>query len=174
MPTGQLFVWLLIVGVTMLFAALSSAAIVRIGIDGRMLRLPSIVWLNTVVLLISSAALGAVQWHVRAHRTVDTLALRLLWIGVGLGLLFLVGQAVAWMELVRAGIGLPSFPAASFFYVLSAAHGLHVVGGIVALLLLFAVRKRTLLFRHRLGPVATYWHFMALVWIGLLAVLQAR
>ncbi|MEN3026847.1 MAG: cytochrome c oxidase subunit 3 [Chlorobiota bacterium] len=174
MPTGQLFVWLLIVGVTMLFAALSSAAIVRIGIDGRTLSLPSTVWLNTIVLLVSSAALGAVQWRVRVHRAVDALALRLLGVAVGLGLLFLVGQVATWMGLVRAGIGLPSFPAASFFYVLSAAHGLHVVGGVVALLLLFAVRKRALLFRHRLGPVATYWHFMALVWVGLLAVLQVR
>lgn len=174
MPTGQLFVWLLIAGIAMFFAALSSAAIVRIGIDRRWLELPSIVWVNTLVLLLSSGTLGAVQYWVRKRRGVEPLSVRLLWLTVILGIAFLGGQLVAWAELVKRGVFLPSFPAASFFYVLTAAHGLHLLGGLVALVALLAVRKRPLLFRNRLTPTAVYWHFLTLVWLALLVVLQVR
>jgi cytochrome c oxidase subunit 3 len=174
MPTGQLFVWLLIAGITMFFAALSSAAIVRIGIDGRLLAFPPIVWANTAVLVGSSVTLGVLQWRVQRQRMLDTVALRLLWATVILGVLFLAGQVMAWGELIRRGVFLPSFPAASFFYVLTAAHGLHLLGGLVALAALAAVRSRPLTFRRRLGPTAVYWHFLTLLWGGLIAVLQLR
>lgn len=172
MPTGQLFVWLLIAGVTMFFAALSSAAIVRIGVDGRSLSLPGIVWANTLVLLASSGVLGILQWRVRRQRELDRRGQLLLWVTLLLGVGFLGGQLAAWAELARRGVFLPSFPAASFFYVLTAAHGLHLLGGLLALALLIAVRKRLLVFRRRLGPVALYWHFLTLVWLGLLGILQ--
>ncbi|MCS7170099.1 MAG: cytochrome c oxidase subunit 3 [Candidatus Kapabacteria bacterium] len=174
MPTGQLFVWFLIVGITMFFAALVSAAIVRIGIDGRSLALPGIVWGNTVSLLLSSAALGVAQLHMHRRSGVDETAMRFLWVALCLGLVFVGGQIVAWVELVQRGIFLPSFPAASFFYILTAAHGLHLLGGILALLGLVGVRRRSLLFRRRLAPVAMYWHFLTLIWLALLWVLQSR
>jgi cytochrome c oxidase subunit 3 len=128
MPTGQLFMWLLIVGVTMLFAALSSAAIVRIGTDGRMFPLPSIVWANTAVLLASSITLGMVQWRVRRRRFAESVPTGLLWLTVALGGLFVAGQLSAWRELMAHGLGLARMPAVDFFYVLTAAHGLHLAG----------------------------------------------
>jgi len=174
MPTGQLFVWLLIVGVTMLFAALSSAAVVRIGVDGRTFTLPSIVWVNTVVLLASSATLGIVQWRVRKRRFTGSIPIGLLWLTVALGGLFAGGQLLAWQELVARGLGLARMPAADFFYVLTAAHGLHLLGGMIALVALVAVRKRPLLFQRRLAPTALYWHFLTVVWVGVLVLLLSR
>lgn len=174
MPTGQLFVWLLIAGITMFFAALSSAAIVRIGVDGRSLTLPGIVWGNTLVLLGSSVTLGILQWRMRRRRELDRTAQLLLWTTLLLGVGFLGGQLRAWTELAQRGVFLPSFPAASFFYVLTAAHGLHLLGGVLALGLLMRVRHRFLVFRRRLGPTALYWHFLTLVWLGLLGILQWR
>jgi cytochrome c oxidase subunit 3 len=174
MPTGQLFMWLLIVGVTMLFAALSSAAIVRIGTDGRMFPLPSIVWANTAVLLASSITLGMVQWRVRRRRFAESVPTGLLWLTVALGGLFVAGQLSAWRELMAHGLGLARMPAVDFFYVLTAAHGLHLLGGLIALGALVAVRKRPLVFQRRLAPTALYWHFLTVVWIGLLVLLVTR
>lgn len=174
MPTGQLFMWLLIVGVTMLFAALSSAAIVRIGTDGRMFPLPSIVWASTAVLLASSITLGMVQWRVRRRRFAESVPTGLLWLTVALGGLFVAGQLGAWRELMAHGLGLARMPAVDFFYVLTAAHGLHLLGGLIALGALVAVRKRPLVFQRRLAPTALYWHFLTVVWIGLLVLLVTR
>ncbi len=174
MPTAQLFVWLLIVGVGMLFAALSSAAIVRIGLDGQTLRFPPIVWGNTAVLLLSSLVLGLAQWHVGRQGMFQPSSLRLFGGAVGCGLLFLLGQLGAWYELIQQGILLTSSSAAAFFYVLTAAHGVHVLGGIVALSALWINRRRGAVVRRWLGPVATYWHFLTLVWFALLAILQLR
>jgi cytochrome c oxidase subunit 3 len=174
MPTGQLFMWLLIVGVTMLFAALSSAAIVRIGTDGRTFPLPSIVWANTAVLLASSITLGMVQWRVRRRRFAESVPTGLLWLTVALGGLFVAGQLSAWRELTAHGLGLARMPAVDFFYVLTAAHGLHLLGGLIALGALVAVRKRPLVFQRRLAPTALYWHFLTVVWIGLLVLLMTR
>jgi cytochrome c oxidase subunit 3 len=89
--------------------------------------------------------------------------------------LFLIGQVVAWRQLAAAGYVLADNPANSFFYMLTGLHGLHILGGI-------AVLGRTRLRAHaarrssrpalRLGTelCATYWHFMLIVWLVLLAL----
>lgn len=158
----------------MFFAALCSAAIVRIGIDGRTFLLPPIIWVNTGILVLSSVLLGWAQWRVLKGREVEPKGLRALGAATALGVLFMGGQAVAWYQLAQQGVFLSSSPAAGFFYVLTAAHGVHVVGGLIALAVLWSVRRRGMTFRRRLGPVATYWHFLTFVWLALVIVLQTR
>ena len=83
------------------------------------------------------------------------------------GVLFLVGQVIAWQQLRAAGLFLATNPSSSFFYVFTAAHGLHLLGGVLAL--------TWILFRptHRLTQgtatevAAMYWHFMDGLWVFL-------
>jgi cytochrome c oxidase subunit 3 len=89
-------------------------------------------------------------------------------------LAFLAGQLDAWKQLAAQGVYLPSGPYSSFFYVLTAAHGLHLGGGIIVLVyLLWRIRRsgpeRKLLevFRN----CATYWHFVGVVWVLLYLLL---
>ena len=90
-----------------------------------------------------------------------------------LGVLFLIGQVVAWLELVAKGFYVSTNPASSFFYIFTAAHGVHVLGGVGALLYVL-VRNfdKTKLTRDVAAEVTShYWHFMDGLWLFLLALL---
>jgi len=93
-----------------------------------------------------------------------------------LGLAFLAGQLLAWRQLVAAGVYLSSYPHSSFFYLLTGAHGLHLAGGIGALL--YAVRRAPAAATAAAAldvadPVAAYWHFLTGLWIYLFVILFA-
>jgi len=90
-----------------------------------------------------------------------------------LGVLFLIGQIVAWRILVGEGIYLASNPASSFFYVFTGAHGVHLLGGVCALIYVarrnFDVSKIT---RAVAAEVTSYyWHFIDALWLFLLALM---
>jgi cytochrome c oxidase subunit 3 len=172
-------VWIGIAAITMSFAAYTSAFIVRQGgaTDWQHIALPPILYLNTLVLLASSATLRHgrrlmeldAQWRVpAASRGVTWLRLTL-----GLGLLFLAGQIVAWRQLAAEGLYLSTSPSSGFFYVLTALHGLHLLGGIIALV--YALRRvrvsRPLPPTGVLDATAVYWHFMDALWVYLLLLL---
>src|SRR5712691_9469158 len=147
--------------ILMFFMALTSSYIVRKGLGGdwQPVRLPGILWLNTLVLLASSASIEVAR---RKHSEGETEAFRNWWaLTTGLGIVFLVGQLVAWRQLAASGIFRPTNPASSFFYLLTAAHGLHLLGGIVALFYV-ALRARQLAPAKRVvvDVTAAYWHFM--------------
>ena len=118
--------WLFLAGVTMVFAGFVSAYVVRRGAsnDWRPVSKPALLWLNTAVLLASSLTME------RARRRRSTP-----WLGATalLGALFLAGQLVVWQQLRAAGVYLASNPSSSFFYVLTGAHGLHLLGGVLAM-----------------------------------------
>ena len=163
--------------ILMFFMALTSSYIVRKGLGGdwQPVRLPTILWLNTLVLLASSATIEV------ARRQVAAAALgsfRRWWaLTTGLGILFLVGQVQAWRQLAAAGVFLASNPASSFFYVLTAAHGLHLLGGIAALVCV-AFRAWPAVAGSRITQgtaaelTAIYWHFMDGLWIFLFLLLH--
>jgi cytochrome c oxidase subunit 3 len=162
-----------IVSILMFFMALASAFLVRRGTssDWTPVHLPPILWLNTVVLLASSASMEFA--HRRLAHT-DVSGFRKLWIiTTGLGVCFLAGQLVAWKELANQGVFIASNPASSFFYVFTAAHAVHLFGGIGALFFV-SVRKFE---RARISLsaaseiVSYYWHFMDALWVFLLALL---
>jgi cytochrome c oxidase subunit 3 len=163
----------LLAATTMAFAAFTSAFVVRRGMsnDWVALPLPRIVWANTAVLLASSILLELAR---RSLKTGRRTAFNRYWTaGTALGVLFLVGQALAWRQLNAAGIFVASNPSSSFFYLLTAAHGLHILGGLTAL-----VYVDVQALRLRLGPgkrtavdvSALFWHFVDGIWLFLMAL----
>ena len=175
MPTEKLALGVLLAVVGALFALFASAYFMRMEfVDWRAMPVPRIVWLNTGLLLLASVLLHCA---LVAARHGDAATTRL---GLGAGLVatvgFLAGQLAAWSELAAGGFVLTSGPADSFFYVLTGLHGLHILAGIVALAGALplasrhppaAERRRLVL---RLELCATYWHFLLLVWAGLLVL----
>jgi cytochrome c oxidase subunit 3 len=93
-------------------------------------------------------------------------SLRWLVVTMALGVAFLVGQVLAWRALALQGIYLPTHPHSSFIYMLTAVHGVHVLGGMIALV--YAARRR-----QAFGVCTKYWHFVDGVWLYLLMVLGA-
>lgn len=164
--------WLFLGTISMLFVGFTSAFILRrASADWQPLAAPPILWINTAVLFLSSAALE------RARRRLVgwDLPSAQLWLSVTglLGLLFVGGQWMAWRALAAAGVFLASNPHSSFFYVLTGVHVVHVLGG---LFWFVAVLRRT----RRMGFTpgedglrlfATYWHFLAVLWAYLLFLL---
>jgi cytochrome c oxidase subunit 3 len=155
-------------GIVMLFAAFTSALVVRKGMsfDWVSFSVPPVLWLNTFVLMASSATLELSRRSLSAGSANEFI--RWLSATVVLGLGFLGGQLVAWRELASRGIYLATNPGSSFFYVLTAAHGIHLLGGVVALAYVASRARRIALGRARRTPVdvtAIYWHFMDGLWI---------
>jgi cytochrome c oxidase subunit 3 len=95
------------------------------------------------------------------------------WVTTGLGVLFLAGQIIAWRQLAAAGMLLATNPSSSFFYVLTAAHGAHLAGGILALFYVaFRPWSRSRISQSTAAELTSiYWHFMDGLWIFLLALL---
>jgi cytochrome c oxidase subunit 3 len=179
-------VWIGIAAITMSFAAYTSALVVRQGAapDWRHFGLPPILFLNTPLLLASSgtlelgrrrisreAALGAALGAASTPQGVHWLFLTL-----GLGLLFVAGQVAAWRELAAQGLFLSTDPSSAFFYVLTALHALHLLGGVAALgyVLVRLHGSSARPSQAALGAAALYWHFMGVLWLYLLLVLALR
>jgi cytochrome c oxidase subunit 3 len=160
-------------GIVMFFMALTSSFLVRrgLGTDWVAISLPPVLWFNTLVLLASSAAIQVARGHLEEGRAQS---FRHWWgLTIALGLLFLGGQVVAWRQLAAQGMFLASNPDSSFFYLLTAAHGLHLAGGILALLYV-ALRhwQRSRINQATAAALAgIYWHFMDGLWLFLLALL---
>jgi len=171
-------VWVAIGSILMLFVALASAYIVRSasGNDWQPITMPKVLWLSTALILISSITMEVSRRSLK--RQSDAGYGRWLMITVVLGLGFLASQVFAWRQLVRQGAYLASNPYDSFFYLFTAAHGLHLLGGILALgyLLLRTTSKRGALEGglRRVGAAdaaTIYWHFMDGLWVALFLLL---
>ena len=161
-----------IVSVLMFFMALASAFLVRKGNpDWVAVHIPAILWINTLVLVVSSGTLEVAR--ARLGRS-DLQGFKNFWrVTTVLGLIFLIGQVVAWRILVKEGIYLASNAASSFFYIFTGAHGLHLLGGIAALI--YVARRnfdKSKVTRAVAAEVTSYyWHFMDGLWLFLLALL---
>jgi len=163
---------LALAGILMFFMALISSYIVRkADPEWEPLVLPPLLWANTLVLLGSSFTLSRALGFLRAAKTPEFSR----WWSVTtlLGLLFLGGQLALWRQLAAAGVFVATNPASSFFYLLSAAHGLHLLGGVLALLY---VSKRSWQDARTTRTTAAevtgvYWHFMDGLWVFLVLIL---
>lgn len=171
--TPQLGLLSFLATVTMLFAGFTSAYLVRqsTGSDWQPIPLPPILWLNTGLLLLSSVTLelGRATGRRRGNTLKGWLS-----ITTGLGAAFLVGQLFAWRHLAAQGVYLPSNPHSSFFYILTGAHGLHLLRGIGALVYVLVGSLQpapTPALNDRLKLCATYWHFVGGIWLYLFVVL---
>jgi cytochrome c oxidase subunit 3 len=175
--------WIFLAVITSLFGLFLSAYYMRMGAhaghggsDWTALRDPSILWLNTGLLILGSVAMQSARAAVTRGQ-----AEQARWRLFAAGLLtaaFLIGQFFAWRQLRVANPQLqlgPHNPAAAFFYVLTAIHGLHLLGGMFvwARTLARSLRKDVELIDVRLSIELTtvYWHYLLLVWLGLYAVL---
>lgn len=172
-PPAKIGLGVLLAVVGSLFALLISAYSMRMNmVDWRALPVPKLLWFNTGVLVMSSIAL---QWAYMAARRndMDGVIVGLLAGGVS-AVIFLVGQLLAWRQLSLAGYFVASNPANSFFYMITAVHGLHLMGGLVALGKTTAkVWRGVEMVQVRLSVelCAIYWHFLLLVWLVLLGLL---
>ena len=169
----QIGMYMALAAVTMLFATFTSALVVRKGLssDWRPIGLPRVLWLDTAVLLASSATLELSR---RPLHSGKSRRLPGWWYAtVALGAAFLAGQLAAWRELAARGVYLASNPSSSFFYLLTGAHGLHLAGGICALCYVVVRARRGVLSTTLVDVTAIYWHSMDALWIYLFLLLTA-
>jgi len=126
---------------------------------------------NTAVLLGSSLILERARLRL-SHG--DVSGFRKLWmVTTVLGFLFVAGQLVAWRQLVTQGVYIASNQASSFFYIFTGAHGVHLLGGVVALLfvLLHNFEKSQISVSLAAEITSYYWHFMDGLWIFVFVLL---
>jgi cytochrome c oxidase subunit 3 len=187
----RLGIGLAVLSIFILFIALTSAYIVRQGTghvdtttsefvtDWKPMVIPGILWINTILLVMSSLSMEMARRQVFREPLVTeewlglgtpTRKASLPWLGVTflLGIGFLVGQFVAWQQLHAQGIFLASNPSSSFFFLLTGTHALHLIGGVLALAWasLAGILAKPLESRQIATDVsAWYWHAMGLLWI---------
>ena len=175
-PPAKTALWVFLAVATSLFALFISAYAMRINyLDWTPIPQPRLLTLNTALLILASLAM---EWTVFAVRRGDVEAVRKGLVAVGLlTISFVAGQLVVWKQLSDAGYFLATSAATGFFYLLTAVHGLHVLGGLVAWSRTSARAWRgTKPEKLRLGVelCAIYWHFLLLVWLVLFAVLVSN
>jgi cytochrome c oxidase subunit 3 len=130
--------------------------------------LPVLFNYTTVIIIISSVTMQWAYFEARKDRLdrVRTLIL----ITSALGALFLVGQFLAWGELVRNSIHFVGNPSGSFLYVLTGLHGLHIVSAVIFLLIVLNSAMKMRIHSKNMAQMemcTTYWHFLGGLWIYL-------
>ena len=161
--------------VTSLFALFLSAYMMRMRLgDWRPVDEPNLLWLNTAVLVLASVAFQLTRGAARRGKPLSVKVGLL--VGGACTILFLFGQLMAWQQLHANGFFMTGNPANSFFYLLTALHGLHLLGGMwvwgrTTLRILTGADAESVRLSVELCTV--YWHYLLLVWIGLFALLLA-
>ena len=178
--------WVFLAVVSSLFGLFASAYMMRLHdahgalVSWQPLDEPSVLWINTVILVLASGAMQIARN--RADRD-DFGGLRgYITGGAALTVAFLVGQVVAWAQLHASGTYGPGNPAYAFFILLTAAHGLHLVGGLfvagrTTVRVWRGVAKLNVVGRSRIRQsvqlCTVYWHWLLLIWLGLFALLMS-
>jgi len=169
----KLAVWVGIAGIVMFFAAISSAMVVSSAReDWQHVSLPSILWLSTAILFGSSLTFEAAKRAVRRRGAKDVRKWVLVTALLGVG--FLVAQLSGWTQLLSRGVVLRGQPSGAFFYLLTAAHGLHVLGGLGVLGYVatrVSIRRPWPRPKAVVEAAALYWHFMGVLWLYILVLL---
>jgi cytochrome c oxidase subunit 3 len=176
LPPAKIGLLILLAVITSLFGLFISAYWMRMEHahgDWSPLAVPRLLWLNTALLILSSAGM---QWAREAAKRGQADRVRVALIAGGmLAWAFLAGQLFAWRQLDASGYFLASNPAVAFFYLLTGVHGLHLLGGLF-------VWGKTVVRMARAGVelvdlrlsvelCTVYWHYLLLVWLVLFAVL---
>ncbi|HXJ87035.1 MAG TPA: cytochrome c oxidase subunit 3 [Candidatus Binatia bacterium] len=176
-------IWVGLAAIAMSFAALTSALYVREGsgyTDWTHITLPSILWFNTLALILSSVTLErarhCVAAYMRGNQTIRSVPMVWLNATLALGLVFVAGQYFAWLKLRSEGLYLPTNPNSSFFYVLTGVHAIHVLGGLGGLARVMVKFRGAAVSLRRSTVDATsyYWHFMGVLWMYLLLILWLK
>lgn len=161
--------WLFIITIVMLFASQTSAYLVRRA-EGNWTEfdLPTIFWISSVVLIISSVFMHLAVLSAKK----DSFTKLKLYISLafGLGFAFLVMQYIGWQQLQEGGIYLKGNPSGSFLYILTGLHGFHLISGMAVLLYSFIAVYREKVHSKNMTQIevcATYWHFLDFLWLYL-------
>jgi cytochrome c oxidase subunit 3 len=166
--------WIGMASIMMMFAALTSAYLVRrAGGNWLEFSLPTIFYINTLVLLVSSIAL---HYSYHSYKRREILKYRFFLVASFImGCSFLVMQYYGWVELFSIGIDLKGNPSGSFLYVITGIHGLHILGGLAALIVAiinaFTLKKFTERRKINFELTLQYWHFVDILWVYLLLFL---
>ena len=171
---AKLGLWMFLAVVGSLFTLFMTAYSMRMhhGDDWTHVAVPPVLWVNTVLLFFGSIALQGARDAVKKSR-LRALKFRLVAAGL-LTLAFLAGQLMAWQQLRASGPFISSGPAIAFFYLLTAVHGLHVLGGLWVwgkTLGSLVGGAEVIDVRLSVELCAVYWHFLLLVWLALFALL---
>ena len=165
--------WLFLVTVMMIFAAFTSAYIVRQS-EGNWLEfdLPQSFWITSVIILLSSITMHWAYYSAKRDQIRNVKVA--MGITVVLGVAFLVGQFVVWGDLVDMNVFFVGNPAGSFVYVLSGLHAAHLISGVIVLLITLVSAIRYKIHAKRMDQIemcATYWHFLDGLWLYLFVFL---
>ncbi len=170
---AKLGLWLFIAASMMLFAAFTSAYIVRSGAgDWIRFGLPTVMWIGTGALILSSVT---IQYALRAVKTgkEDVFRKALLLTGL-LAAGFIAGQFTGWNSLRASGVYLETNASSSFFYMITVTHFVHLIGGAIALIFVTIKAMRGRYNKNNflgLELCATYWHFLDALWVYLFVFL---
>lgn len=172
-------IWIALFAISMSFAAFTSALIIReASPDWTHIAIPRIVFGSSAVLLLSSLSAEMSRREIGADAAsyaISSKAVVLVAATLCLGLAFVGGQYLAWRNLASRGLYVATNPNSSFFYLLTGAHAICVLGGIAAMgyllaqLVLHRSVRRTLV-----RGVVIYWHFMTVLWFYLLIIVCSR
>jgi cytochrome c oxidase subunit 3 len=183
-PPASTGIWVGLAAITMTFAAFTSALVVRQGsaTDWQHITLPPILYFNTVVIIASSVVLEIARRRIAAFmggprdKNGDSAAspARWLYLTLALGLLFVAGQTFAWVRLRAQGFGMAANVSYAFFYVLTVAHAVHLLGGLGGMLRVIGKLHNTTLRKSTLDATSRYWHFMGALWLYLLLLLWMK
>jgi cytochrome c oxidase subunit 3 len=164
--------------VTMTFGAIIAVFVIRSEAEtfwGHM-RVPSVLWATTGVLLISSAAFESARRRLMRHDQPGFF--RLCGITAGLGVLFLAGQAAAWLQILHSGVVLSQNPHSWFVFLFTALHGLHILIALAGLgWLLFRTREPASGPKYQMNTrvvangVSVFWHYLDFIWVVLFVLL---
>ena len=135
---------------------------------------PLLLWFNTLILFISSAVFISTQIAAKNNQF-EKVKQKLLIIGY-LALAFLLGQLLVWLQLINLGYYVSTNPANAYFYVFTALHGLHLIGGLIYWVM--TIRKVWITSdivvanaKHTVDLCAIYWHFLLAVWVVLFGLM---
>ncbi|HTJ15669.1 MAG TPA: cytochrome c oxidase subunit 3 [Steroidobacteraceae bacterium] len=180
-PAKRVGLWIFLAVITSLFGLFVSAYYMRLNghhesgpaTDWVALNEPPVLWLNTLLLIAASVAMQAARKSVQGGNVAGSF--KGLLVGGLLTLAFLGGQLYAWALVRNSEFFSPLNPAVAFFYLLTAVHGLHLLGGLYVWGRTLARMRRenveVIDVRLSVELCSVYWHFLLLVWLGLFAVM---
>ena len=174
MNPSKFIVWLFIVTISMLFAALTSAYIVKqSGGEWLNFNLPGMFWITSVIIVVSSITMQLALKSAKEDRF-NGLKTYLILTAL-LGVAFLLGQYQSWKQLVEMDVYFVGNPAGSFLYVLTGFHAAHIISGLIFLIVVIAssfklkTHSKSII---RIEMCTTYWHFLGGLWLYLFLFLK--
>jgi len=175
-PAKRVALYLFLASITSLFLLFLTAYIMRMdphhGSDWQSISKPAILWLNTLLLILSSAVLHWTKFI--SHGSSSAQMKTGLFLTGLFTLLFIVGQFLAWHQLQNSLYSDISNPAVGFFYLLTGVHALHLLGGLLIwgrLTARYLIKRDPVTVNLGIGLCTVYWHYLLVVWLIMFVLL---